>query len=277
MTVVDRMRRLVARVGRRAARARRTILLRRTEHGRFGMQVLAGHPGAESLPVVMALWSRPERATGILAELAAQEGTPPIRLCWWNNAPGNDAAYRSAVDALSRTGAIASVEYRSSRVNIGGLARFLVIRRLRRQGYAGPVVLLDDDQVIGADFLARLAARFAPRSARGVYAFRQHGSYWSREAIEDGDAASYVGTGGCIVDAAIVDDPDFFSALPDRYRFIEDQWMSFRARARGWDLEKADVPFEFVLDERNQYHGLIERKDEFFAYLYNSRPDLRPM
>ncbi|MUN07033.1 hypothetical protein [Agromyces luteolus] len=271
-----RIRRFGARVARRTARARRTLLLRRTQHGRFGMRVLAGGPDADALPVVMALWSRPERAAAILEELAAQEGTPPIRLCWWNNAPRHDAAYRTAVRGLARAGAIAGIEYRSSRVNIGGLARFLVIRRLRRQGYSGPVVLLDDDQVIGTDFVARLTAGFAPRSVRGVYAFRQHDSYWSREPIEDGDAATYVGTGGCVVDAAIVDDPAFFTSLPDRYRFIEDQWMSFRARVRGWTLAKADAPFEFVLDERNQYHGLIERKDEFFAYLYNSRPDLRP-
>ncbi|WP_445969397.1 hypothetical protein [Agromyces sp. ZXT2-3] len=273
---MSRMRRLTARVTRRIERARRTLLLRRTEAGRFGMRTLAGESTPESLPVVMALWSRPERAREILAELSAQEGSPPLRLCWWNNAPQHDHAYRSAVDALPGIGALAGVEFRSSRVNIGGLARFLVIRRLRRQGYSGPVVLLDDDQVIGTDFIARLTAGYAPRSVRGVYAFRQHGSYWSREPIEDGDAATYVGTGGCVVDAEIVDDPEFFSAIPDRYRFIEDQWMSFRARTRGWTLAKTEAPFEFVLDERNQYHGLIDRKDEFFTYLYDSRPDLRP-
>ncbi len=195
---------------------------------------------------------------------------------WWNNRRRDDGTYRAAIAQAGDLGGVASVELRSSRVNLGGLARFLILRRLRRDGYAGPVILLDDDQRVGPTFVAELLSRYPPRSVRGVWAFRQHGSYWRRSELADRDDASYVGTGGCVIDATIVDDREFFSALPDRYRFIEDQWMSFVARVRGWTLAKADIPVEFVLQERNQYVAMIDMKEDFFTYLYNLRPDLRP-
>lgn len=225
----------------------------------------------------MTLWSRPERAAAIIAELSAQEAAPPIRLLWWNNRPEHADAYVRAVAGAGDLGAIASVELRRSRVNIGGLGRFLVLRRLRREGYDGPVVFLDDDQQIGTSFIADLVSRYTPASVRGVWAYRQHGSYWGRDELADGEPATYVGTGGCVLDPAIVDDPEFFTALPDRYRFIEDQWLSFQALRRGWTLAKADIPFEFVLQERNQYLAMIDLKEQFFTYLFNERPDLRPL
>lgn len=268
---------LPMRVRRRIERFRRSALLARMSGGRFGLRRLHGTPSTEALPVVMTLWSRPERASAILTELAAQEGSSPIRLLWWNNSRAHAGAYVQAVADADDLGAIASVELRSSRVNIGGLARFLVLRRLRRDGYGGPVVFLDDDQHVGPSFLADLVSRYTPASLRGVWAFRQHGSYWGRDELADGEPATYVGTGGCVLDPAIVDDPEFFAALPDRYRFIEDQWLSFQALRHGWTLAKADIPFEFVLQERNQYHAMVDLKEQFFTYLFNERPDLRPL
>ena len=264
------------RARRRLARARRTVALSVLERGRFRLDLERGAPDPDSVPIVMAHWARPERASETLRELARQVDAPPLRLIWWNNRRRDDRAYRAAIADAADLGSMSSVELRSSRVNLGGLARFLVLRRLRRDGYVGPVILLDDDQRVGPTFVAELLARYTPRSVRGVWAFRQHGSYWGRSELADSDDASYVGTGGCIIDATIVDDREFFAALPDRYRFIEDQWLSFVARVHGWTLAKADIPVEFVLQERNQYLAMIDVKEDFFTYLYNLRPDLRP-
>ena len=268
---------LAARAKRRLDRYRRSALRRRYARGSFRTARLAG-AGADApdaLPVVMALWSRPERAGEILAQLDVQEGAPPLRLMLWNNAHGQDDHYRRAAATIGG-GAVASVELRSSRTNFGGLARFFLVAKLRRSGYAGPVVMLDDDQCIGPDFVASLLARYRPRSIAGVWAFTQRGTYWGRDEVEDDGIASYVGTGGCVLDATVVDLPGFFTQLPDRFGFVEDQWMSYRARVAGWSLRKADIPVEFVLQERNQHLGMHALKDEFFRYLYNMRPDLEP-
>lgn len=266
---------LAAKVRRRLNRYRRSILRRRYAHLKFDMRTVAGSVAAGSLPVVMALWSRPELMSGILAQLDAQRGTPPLRLMLWNNAPANDDRYQHAIASLGR-GAVRSVEFRSSRTNFGGLARFFVIARLRRSGYSGPVLMLDDDQLIHEGFVATLLDRYRPKSIAGVWAFLQRGTYWGRDEVADNEEASYVGTGGCVVDASIVDLPGFWRRLPDRFAFVEDQWMSFCARAAGWSLRKADVPVEFVLQERNQHTGLHAIKEEFFRYLYDARPDLEP-
>lgn len=264
-----------AKAKRRLDRYRRTVLRARYARGTFGMRVLAGSVRSDAVPVVMALWSRPERAEEFLSELAAQRGAPPLRVLLWNNAPANDDHYRRVAAALP-PGAVSSIELRSSRTNFGGIARFFVVARLRRMGYAGPVILLDDDQAIEGGFAAALLERYRPQSIAGVWAFVQRGTYWGREEVPDDGPATYVGTGGCVVDAGIVDLPGFWQRLPDRFAFIEDQWMSYCARVAGWSLRKADIPVEFVLQERNQHLGLQELKEEFFRYLYNARPDLEP-
>lgn len=262
-------------VRRRLARYRRMALRWRYGHVPFSMRRIFGSPRAEAIPVVMCLWNRPERFPDVLAELSAQEDVPGIRLLLWNNRPEHDPAYLAAIDAVP-AGALASVELRSSRVNLGGIGRFFVIRRLRGERHTGPVVMLDDDQSIGPRFISDLVGRHRPRSISGVWAFRQRGGYWAREEVEDRGEASYVGTGGCVVDPAIVDVPGYFRHLPDRFAFIEDQWMSFLAREHGWRLTKADLEVDWVMQERNQFQAMLELKEEFFRYLYNQRPDLEP-
>jgi hypothetical protein len=225
--------------------------------------------------VIIALWNRPDRAIELVQEISRQDSERPLRLLLWNNQRKHSDQYRLAADALENMGALGSIELVSSPLNIGGIGRFFIIQKLRRRGYSGPVVMIDDDQVVHERFVQDLLDRWSPRSIVGVWAFRQHGAYWNRSELSDAEEATYVGTGGCACDASIVDDPSFFS-VPDRYSFIEDQWMSFRARTFRWRLAKATTAYQFVLQDRNQYHGLVELKEEFFRFLYDSRPDLRP-
>jgi hypothetical protein len=266
-SAVRRVSGLGGRVRRRVLRFRRERARVRYAAGRFPMTVIAGTVPADGVPVVMCLWNRPERIADILAGLSAQTGTPPLRLVLWGNRSTDRRYYENAIRGAGVSGSLASVEYVSSRVNVGGLGRFFALRRLRQEGLAGPAITLDDDQDIAPSFVRTLLDAYAPGSLRGVWAFRQGSSYWDREAADDGQPADYVGTGGCALDPSIVDDERFFTDLPDRYSFLEDQWMSWRAARAGWDLRKVDAPFAFVLAERNQYGALLWLKDEFHAYL----------
>lgn len=262
-----RLERVARRILRPVRRGLRGAIVRSYATGRFHPKILRGTPSASALPVIVCLWNRPERIDAILDELAAQTGVSQVRLLLWNNARRQSRHYRNAIARHPLGDAIGSVEFVDSVMNVGGLARFLLFRRLRRSGYRGPVIMLDDDQVIGSTFFAELVRRYRARSYVGVWAFRQVTGYWDREELADGEAATYVGTGGSICDSSIVDESDFFSALPARYLFIEDLWLSHRARAAGWRLEKADLGFTFVLSEADQFHGLGELKEEFYRYL----------
>ncbi len=233
---------------------------------RSDFDLLAGAVDPSSTLVVVCLYNRPERIDAILEQLAAQRGAPPLRLVVWNNARADDAHYRSRIRAFGSLGALASVEFRSS-PNIGGIARFIVARRLLGGRSGIPFVMIDDDQDFDESFIEGLLACHEPRSFSGVWAFFILGSYWARVQAEPGGGASYVGTGGSVCDAGLVGTRGFFWRLPGRYGFIEDLWASMFAGSRGWDLTRAAIPVEFVAEETNQYHGLKDLKPEFYDYL----------
>lgn len=251
----------------RAVQRRR---VRQLLEGRIRLDVLNGTVDTRSVAVVMCLWNRPQRITDVIEMLSAQLGERPIRLVLWNNQPDDDEHYREAVSGAVLSGRLASIELHSSRANYGGIGRFWAARKLRLTGYEGPMIFLDDDQDVEERFVDDLLARYSPDTIAGVWAFTNDGTYWNRRAAADRESADYVGTGGCILDVSIVDDDDFFTSLPERYRFLEDIWMCHVARERGWRLEKADVPVVFVLDETNQNHTLAYIKDDFYDYLRGS-------
>lgn len=259
-TAIHRMRLIVGGPVRQAVLAAAT-------RGRLGPSTTVGAVRDDAVPVIMCLWNRPDRLEPVLALLAAQTADRPIRLVLWNNHRGDHRRYRELVQSARLTGALQSIELTQSPLNIGGVGRFCALARLRRRGVAGPVVLLDDDQDIGDSFVSDLLKAYEPRSVKGVWAFGIAQSYWNRWEIADGAPASYVGTGGCVLDAALVDDRRWHTRLPRRYLFVEDVWMNFVALRQGWTLAKAASPFTFVQEEKNQYHRLIDLKESFYSEL----------
>ncbi|GAA3874337.1 hypothetical protein GCM10022381_16430 [Leifsonia kafniensis] len=242
--------------------------------GYFRMERVVGKPSADAVPLVMCLWNRPDRIESILEELDRQDSMRPVRVVLWNNKRADRARYRRALAGFTpRSDSTLSVELVGSPINMGGIARFFVASKLRRSGYRGSFIMLDDDEVVPADFVTRLLDVAGPRIIAGFWAFGLDGSYWNRQALADGEPADYVGTGGCVCDIDIVAHRDFFSLLPSQYAFMEDQWMSHYAQSRGWTLQKIDLEISFVLDETNQAHGLVYQKEEFYSYLH--RDDLR--
>jgi hypothetical protein len=222
-----------------------------------------------AVPVIMCLWRRPWRLEAILDQLAAQIDAPPVRLVLWNNEPANGESSRAAIAAFASrasTGAVRSIEYYESDVNLGGIARFVCARHVTGGRAGVPFIMLDDDQDVSARFLHDLLEAFAPQTYAGIWAFTTRASYWDRVEAADGDRVNYVGTGGSVCDAAIVATDAFFR-IPPRYGFIEDLWASYVAASRGWTLKKVATPFTLLDESGNQYHALRELKDEFRAAL----------
>ncbi|MCR2793750.1 hypothetical protein NQ156_11810 [Microbacterium sp. zg.Y625] len=233
-------------------------------------RLVAGERDPAALPVVMCLWNRPHLLARTLADLAAQRDAPPLRLLLWSNRPENDAAFLSAVRAHGASGAIASVEFHSSRVNLGGIARFVVARHLAPAKESQPFVMIDDDEAVSADFIRHLLDAYQPHGLAGLWAFEVVAGYWDRRELAAGAEADYVGTGGSICDTRLVHQRGFFSRLPARFGFLEDIWASAQAKRAGWHLTKVVTPFEFLSEDDNQYHALRDLKTVFWDWLYSA-------
>ena len=244
------------------------VAMRRYRAGAFRPAVLSGAAEDGDLALVMCLWNRRERIDAVLTQLDGQQTDGRrIRLVLWNNNPADARYYRDRIRRYQRHGALSEVSLFTSRVNVGGLGRFFVARKLWRAGYRGTFLMLDDDQDVSEHLVTDLLAASGPRTIAGYWAWTMQGEYWARTPAEPGDRVSYVGTGGCACDSEIVSDLSFFTELPRYFSFVEDIWMCGYARHRGWTLRKVDTPIEFVLDETNQHHDLAERKAEFYRYL----------
>ncbi|WP_194409120.1 hypothetical protein [Microbacterium cremeum] len=236
-----------------------------------------GTPREDAIPVIMCLWGRPDRFARSLEQLAAQEGAPPIRLILWNNKPRNDAHYRAELRAFPTFGAISSVEYVSSRVNIGGIARFIAARAIAPRGSSRPFIMIDDDLDVSTTVVRDLIDAYRPRTYAGWWAFRILGTYWERVEARPGERATYVGTGASICDSALVHERGFFSRLPARWGFIEDLWASAFAASRGWRVEKVETDVELTSEESNQYLKLVDVKPRFWDYLRERLATGRPL
>jgi len=224
-------------------------------------------PDPASTPIVMCLWNRPERVEHILGMLAGLDPAHPVRLLLWNNHAPDAAFYAETARRWAEgRGALTSVDLVQSPRNIGGLARFVAARLLRNGGYRGPFVMLDDDQDVEASFIGDLLRDWTPRSIVAWWGFSLHGSYWRRAEITPGTEPDHAGTGGTMADIDLVADDRFFARLPSRFAFLEDQWMTFFAKANGWRVVKGDTRIVLVLEEKNQYHGLRPLKDVFYAW-----------
>ena len=229
--------------------------------------LVVGSLASDAVPVIVALWSRPDRLDAVLDHLAAQQGCPPLRLILWNNNPEHSERYRALLATRRPSGALASIELQESTANLGGIARFVAARHLLVDGYSGPFITLDDDQEISSSFAADLLAARVPGGIAGWWAFTSTEDYWQRTPTAPGEPATYVGTGGAIFDTGIVTDLGFFTELPDRFGFLEDIWACDWVVRHGGMLTKADTTIEFVQEELNQHHGLIYLKAEFVRYL----------
>jgi hypothetical protein len=262
------------RLGARAAKTTDTLAWTaanfRGRNGLFRVETLLGTPGQNSVPVIVCLWNRPQRIDDILTQLDAQATRQRVRLMFWNNNNADDAYYRERIAAFTPSGALASVEYVQSRRNVGGIGRFFLAKHLFRSGFRNHFITLDDDQDVTPSFIDTIRSYAAPREFAGFWAWNYIDSHWNRTETPPGELADYAGTGGAICDIEIVRSSDFFTKLPRRFAFLEDQWLCGYAKSQGWSVRKADLDITFVLHETNQFPQLAELKNEFRQYLIDA-------
>lgn len=226
-----------------------------------------------SVPIIMCLWNRPERIRGIISMLEGLDWKRPVRLVLWNNNADDATFYTDVVRewhdrnrVVDQPRTLRSIDLINSPKNFGGLGRFLAARLMWNDGYRGPIVTLDDDQNVAPTFIRDLKRQWTPKSIIPWWGFKLHGSYWRRSEIEPGTEPDHAGTGGTMLDIKLVADDRFFTRLPHRYAYLEDQWMTFVAKQRHWRIIKARTNISLVSEEKNQYHGLKPLKDVFYTW-----------
>lgn len=236
--------------------------------------MIIGQPSNDSWAVVMCLWNRPSRIDEILDMLARQEGLDrPIRLVLWNNSQDDREHYESALLRFEVKGALGSVEIVQSPRNIRGVGRFINARRLVDEGYQGSLIMLDDDEDIPSDGIARLVASGGERTIASCWAWQaDDDDYWQRDRASAGEWANYAATGGAVLDSSIFGQDLFFRLLDEEGLYIEDVWLSRFALSQGWTLRGSDVVVDFVLHETNQFHGLIWDKVHYWKMLKTTFP-----
>lgn len=238
--------------------------------GDFTPTIAVGTPDRRHASIVMCLFNRPGRIREVLATLARQRGTRGIDLYLWNNCPADHEIYEEAIREHGPVGALRSVQLVKSPVNLGSMTRFFLARKLAVQGMAGPVIVLDDDEVITPRFVRKALKRYDPKAITAWWAFRVAGEYWNRVPAKRRERADHIGPGGSVMDSRIFLDDAFFTDIPDKYWMLDDLWITYYARQRGIELRKLDVSIEFVLEETNHYHSVVDLKGEFFDHLYRT-------
>ena len=229
-----------------------------------------GPAEAETIPVILCTWQRPERFAATVGMLAAQTHAD-LALYVWNNNP----ALAGRMEAM-----LASVPHAFDTMlhhhpaNLGPIARTHVAHELARERRFRYAVTIDDDQELPPDFLATLAGEARERtiSSAHAYCFRGARSYWDRVQPEVHQEADYCGTGGAIFDIGLFADPAVL-AIPRRYRMLDDLWLSYFARGRGWRLQRSAAACLLYPDDgKGLYRRLAPLKDAFRRRLERKLP-----
>lgn len=215
-----------------------------------------------TIPVVMCTYRRPERLSTTLDQLASQVDCK-IKLYIWNNKFEHRRQIEEAIACFPEL----DVTLHNSRKNIGGFARFYVARKLSPTYPA--VVFIDDDVELSPRSLSTLICEFKPETIHSffTFCFTSKRSFFKRFVPKRGEEADYCGTGGMICDTSIFRQPDLFKC-PSKYLFVEDVWLCYYAsHVLGWKLYRSFTDIKIIYDDRNQYPGLRQTKEEFFQYL----------
>ena len=238
--------------------------------GDFTPTVSVGQPSSRHISMVMCLWNRPGRILEILEMLAGQRRTKGIDLYFWNNCADDHEIYESAIRDYRLSGALRSVHLIKSEANLGSMARFYVARKLAKEGLAGPIIVLDDDEVVTPHFVRIATKRYDPKAVTAWWAFTMGEDYWrDKKPAKKRDRVDHIGPGGSISDSHIFLDDGFFTEIPDKYWLLDDLWLSYYVRSKGIQLKKLDVTIEFVLAETNQWYSVKQLKTDFYNELYN--------
>jgi len=211
----------------------------------------------------MCQWRRINNLPILLQSLKNQT-FKDFRLCIWNNNINNSDSLNTILKEGCENLDIKLVH---SEKNVGGIGRFVLAHDEVLNSSAEKIFFIDDDQFItDNNFLQKISDYWEPRSIKSRWSFEITGKYWEKNRKHNG-AVDYCGTGGMILDGAIFSNEKLFE-VPEKYQFIEDLWLSYFSKfEEGYKLEAIPECLSVLVDDNDQYHSLINLKEEFLAHL----------
>jgi hypothetical protein len=208
------------------------------------------------VPVVMSVWRRVHLLENTLSLLAAQRGVR-ANLHVINNNPGMQAAIERIAAGFHSRMTITIVRGDN---RFGCFARFLYMHKLRRR-YPF-IIVIDDDQVFGHDFLRTLWHDRIAGGVVGCHAFQFHRrkDYWRKQRLRAGAVATYCGPGGMIIDSGLLEAPALL-ACPSEYMMMDDIWLAYvlghRLKA---PMAKSAAKVEMIDLAADTWHRIREEK-----------------
>jgi hypothetical protein len=200
--------------------------------------------------------------------LDQQDCSTGVRLYLWNNNRADHGYYLAKLLEFIAVGALKGVEIAKSPYNLGSIGRFYWAREIAKRTPGVPIIVVDDDQNFRSTLVSEALATFRPKVVAGWWAWTVEGNYWSRKPAGLGNRVDHIGPGGSVLSSDIFAEDAFFTDIPDQYGLLDDIWLSYFVKSRGYSLAKLPVDIEFVMDNTNQHHTQGYVKPEFFNYLY---------
>ncbi|GFH46270.1 hypothetical protein CTEN210_02744 [Chaetoceros tenuissimus] len=214
-----------------------------------------------------------------------QDHVLKIHIC--NNSPDRQEELTSTAENVWKTENVdesrMSIDIVDMNGNHGGFARFLLAREIMQKEHVDYIIMVDDDQYVRPNTLLEVYNLREPQSYKtwfGKTWLQNESSYWkpfpkmtSQPQIRAGleleiSKYQYGGTGMSIIDASVFTIQELFE-LEERYKFLEDMWLSHVVLKRGWDISRLFVFFDSNREASasGQFNNLKEIKNEFFAKL----------
>lgn len=125
--------------------------------------------------------------------------------------------------------------------------RFYIGRDLRKEGY-DVVLFIDDDIRFPSNYISSCIKQYEPRTYKSGFTWifynRGKNYYKFRKRVYTNDVdIHYGGTGICMIDASIFEDPNLIKKAPEPAYRTEDLWLSyFVYHKRGWKIKYMDTP-----------------------------------
>jgi hypothetical protein len=202
------------------------------------------------IPVIMCNWKRTDNIPRTLAMLEGQTNND-FNLYIWNN----NIDDKEKLDKIVSTYKLSyNIEVHHSSENIGGIGRFYFSRDIARKEYDGPVIFIDDDVQFGEDMIETFISEYRPNTIFSFYAHKIQETYWGKTRVDEPHKnVDYCGTGGMITPISVFNKDNFFTDLPERYRFVEDLWLSyfFKYECKG-NLMRSNNDFILESDQFDQ-------------------------
>lgn len=243
-----------------------------------------------SVFVVICLWKRIYYLKNTLEYLENQNIDKLITLCIWNN--NKDAIKEINKIIQDFKGKKVKVIVHHSQENIGGIGRFVFTKYIcEKKTHFENVIFIDDDQIFENNCIEILLNQVKKKesyhwSGKKFYKDRGYWNSWSniwpklRNDIDNtnfnDNYLHYGGTGFMIINTECFLMDDFYQ-FNERYKFIEDLWMSyFIINKLGYKLQNGkDLKnkVQIISGENNnsiaQVNLLKPLKDEFLKVLRN--------